>query len=102
MSRGSERSCGIDLDGGHNGRDELEEDDEVEVDTHALNLLFRAGTLLVLAVPTRAPEEPLLLLVFGRRPCCVGLALGLLFLDDSRVHPFDHLLHHARMFARVY
>lgn len=59
MSRGSEHGCGVDLNGWDDGGDELEEDDEVEVNPHALDLLFHAGALLVLAVPTRTPEEPL-------------------------------------------
>ena len=96
----SERRRRVDLDGGHDRRDELEEHDEVEVDAHALNLfLSRRRRLVVLAVATGAPEKPLLPLILA---AAGRLARGLLLLNDTLVHAFDDLLHDTRVLARVY
>ena len=96
-----ECSGGIDLDGGNDGGDKLEENDEIEINSQTLDLFFipcrPRGFLPLLAATTE--DTPLLLGLFG-----IGagaLAESLLFLDAA-VHTFDNLLHHACVFAWVY
>lgn len=98
----SKRGCRVDFDCGHDRRDELEEDNEVEVNAHAIDVVVAVCVRVHLAVATCAPEEPFLLLVFRcGHARSARLPLHLLF-DNALIHAFDNLLHDASVLARMH
>lgn len=100
MTRGgqSERRGRVDFDGRHDGRDELEEHDKVEIDPHAALVLVLPRRLVLDVRTARSTEQPLLAALVLWRGCTEFL--GLLFLQ-SGVHALDDLLHDAGVFAGV-
>jgi hypothetical protein len=96
----------VDLDGWHNRRDKLEENDEVEVDAHTLDLLLSLGGGGLRYILTAcSPREPPLLVGRvgrGRGRFSRGILLSQLLGDNRVVHALDDLLHHARVFARMH
>lgn len=94
----------IDLDGRHDGRDELEENDEVEINSHAFDLLVVGIRGDILArTACFAAKRPLLSLRRVLRGGARSRALARELLgDDAVVHALDDFLHHARMLARVH
>lgn len=101
ISGQSEGRRRIDFDGRNDRRDKFKEDDEVEVDPHALYIVFfvrgRRRYLLVLVV-TGPSKQPLLLAFFG---CWRARQLSLL-LDNAGVHALNDFFHYAGMFAGVH
>src|SRR5882762_1969661 len=96
----SERCRRVNLDGRYDGCNELEEHDQIEIDSQPFHLLFtlpRGGGLLLLASAALSAKRPLLLAFFP-----AGFALSKLLLYHTRIHALDYLLHNACMLARVH